>query len=104
MVTITRQQAICMFYCEKYTQENVAKLSERIEEMEDVDICSLNDPTSPLLQCQKRIHQNPFLYNMYPVGEAKNDDKSVHSGIMLRKLATKVETLLRVFLIFFMLY
>ncbi|KAG2218961.1 hypothetical protein INT45_008385 [Circinella minor] len=90
MVTITRQQAICMFYCEEYTKENVIKLNKRIAEMEDVEICFMNDPLSPLLQCEKRINQNPFLYNRYPVGETKSDDKSNTSGAMLRKLvATK---------------
>ncbi|ORX52022.1 hypothetical protein DM01DRAFT_1337010 [Hesseltinella vesiculosa] len=83
MVSITRQQAICMFYCEKYNEENIVKLSKRIEEIEDVDICYMNDPASPLLQCQKRINQNPFMYNLYPT-EDSNDEKSASLEIKLQ--------------------
>ncbi|RCH78113.1 hypothetical protein CU098_003868 [Rhizopus stolonifer] len=48
MTTITRNQAICMFYGEEYTDENVARLSKRLDEVE-VDICYLDDPTEPIL-------------------------------------------------------
>ncbi|ORX52021.1 hypothetical protein DM01DRAFT_1337009 [Hesseltinella vesiculosa] len=67
MATITRQQAICMFYCEKYNEDNVIRLSKRIDEMEDVDICYLkDDPTRPFLCSVTTIHSNPFQYHLYP--------------------------------------
>jgi len=31
MVTITREQAICMFCCEKCTEDNIARLSKRVD-------------------------------------------------------------------------
>jgi hypothetical protein len=65
MLTITREQAICMFYCEKYNDENVAELIKRIDEMKDVDICYTEDPTEPFLVFEGKINQNPYRFHTY---------------------------------------
>ncbi|GAA5817667.1 hypothetical protein MFLAVUS_011218 [Mucor flavus] len=64
MTTITRNQAICMFYGEEYTDENVARLSKRIDEAE-VDICYFDDPTESFLIWKRKINQNPLRYHRY---------------------------------------
>ncbi|KAI8329964.1 hypothetical protein BC941DRAFT_441740 [Chlamydoabsidia padenii] len=47
MVTINREQAICMFYCEPYNESNVVKLSKLIDDMNNIEICYSDDPTEP---------------------------------------------------------
>ncbi|KAI8047165.1 uncharacterized protein B0P05DRAFT_632571 [Gilbertella persicaria] len=47
-----------MLYGEKYTEENVARLSKRLDEA-DVDICFLDDPAEPFLLWKMKINQNP---------------------------------------------
>lgn len=64
METITRNQAICRFYGEEYTEENVTRLSKRLDEVE-VDICYLDDPTDPCLIWKIKINQNPSRYHRY---------------------------------------
>lgn len=53
-----------MFYGEEYTDENVARLSKRLDEVE-VDICYLDDPTEPILVTLTIINSN-FKYHLYP--------------------------------------
>lgn len=64
MTIITRNQAICMFYGKKYTEENVACLSKKLDEI-DVDICYLEDPTESFLVWKTKLNQNPFRYRTY---------------------------------------
>jgi hypothetical protein len=54
MVIITREQAICIFYCEPFNKENVSKFSKIIDDMENVEICYCENPKKPLL-CSKKI-------------------------------------------------
>ena len=48
-MSITRDQAICRFFCEDYSKENAAKLSKRIEELGIFDVCYENDSNRPVL-------------------------------------------------------
>jgi hypothetical protein len=64
-MTISREEAICILYCEKYTEANVETLSKRINEMIDIEICYNNDPYEPMLQCIKRIYGSPNVYHLY---------------------------------------
>ncbi|CDH59820.1 predicted protein [Lichtheimia corymbifera JMRC:FSU:9682] len=67
MITITREQAICVFFCEEYNEENVARLGTRINNMQDLEICYMNDnPTEPILVHINKIHCWPFKYRRYP--------------------------------------
>lgn len=48
-IDITREQAICIFFCRKYTQFNVVILLKRMDSFEDVDICFDENPCKPFL-------------------------------------------------------
>ncbi|ORX52664.1 hypothetical protein DM01DRAFT_1306345 [Hesseltinella vesiculosa] len=65
MTTITKGQALCMFYLESYTEENVMKLTETLEEMGNLEICYLDDPTEPVLAHKLVIKHRPFRYHTY---------------------------------------
>lgn len=62
---IAREQAICIFFCHKYTESNVKKLLKRMETFEDVDICYDNDPLQPVLLCNEKINSEPLKYKRY---------------------------------------
>ncbi|KAI7900692.1 uncharacterized protein BX663DRAFT_517293 [Cokeromyces recurvatus] len=65
MITISREQAICMFYCQPYNESNVSKLSKLIDNMDNIEICFADDPTEPMLLRQLRINQNPLKFKTY---------------------------------------
>ncbi|KAG1099408.1 hypothetical protein G6F62_009907 [Rhizopus arrhizus] len=101
MTNITRNQAICMFYGKKYTEENVACLSKKLDEM-DVDICYLDDPTESFLVWKTKINQNPFRYRTYADETSKSvtmDGTSVDQ-ISLTTPAQVVQLLNMVYLAF----
>lgn len=64
---VTRDQAICMFFCEEHNNENVARLGKRIEEMEDLELCYLQHPTDPVLVSIRLINTLPSKYHLYPL-------------------------------------
>lgn len=74
MPIISRDQAVCIFYCQEHNESNVAELTKRIEEMKDIDICYLEDPTEPFLACVTTINSRPFRYHLYPQGITPTDD------------------------------
>ena len=74
MPIISREQAVCIFYCQAYNDSNVAELTKRIEEMKDVDICYLQDPTEPILACVMTINSRPFSYHLYPTVIPRTDN------------------------------
>ena len=47
MTTITREQSICMFFCEEYNEANVARWTKKIGAVENIDIYYKDDPTNP---------------------------------------------------------
>ena len=62
---IGREQAICIFFCHKYTESNVEKLLKRMERFEDVDICYEKNPLQPMLLCNDRIDSEPLKCKRY---------------------------------------
>lgn len=62
---ITREQAICIFFCQKYTESNVEKLLKRMENFEDVDFCYDENPLKPILLSNERIDSEPLKYKRY---------------------------------------
>jgi hypothetical protein len=64
-MTICREQAICIFYCEDFIEENVARCSKKIEDIGDVDICYLHDPTDPVLVFNTRMKALPYTFHRY---------------------------------------
>ncbi|KAI9480871.1 MAG: hypothetical protein EXX96DRAFT_564536 [Benjaminiella poitrasii] len=64
-MNITREQAICMFFGQKFNQTNVSILSKRIDEFKDIDICYDNDPKTPILVLRRLIQTKPYKYIRY---------------------------------------
>ncbi|KAL4211830.1 hypothetical protein AB4K20DRAFT_1898988 [Rhizopus microsporus] len=58
MVVVTREQALCIFYCVPFTKSNAEKFSKII--VENIEICYYDDPKRPSLQCTKIIYSHPF--------------------------------------------
>jgi len=52
---ITREQAICIFFCQAYTQSNAANLLRRMNSFEDVDVCFDKNPYKPFLLANIKI-------------------------------------------------
>ncbi|CEP14846.1 hypothetical protein [Parasitella parasitica] len=82
MVTISREQAICMFYCEPYNESNVVKLSKLIDDMNNIEICYSDDPTEPMLISLKSLYASPFKYHQYPASlkDCKKDKDNNHAN------------------------
>ncbi|CAO3664519.1 unnamed protein product [Rhizopus stolonifer] len=74
MVVITREQAICMFYCKEYNEKNVAKLTKEVDAIKNVDICYFDDSLAPVLLCIRTINQNPFKIHKYQKRELLEED------------------------------
>ncbi|KAI9485636.1 MAG: hypothetical protein EXX96DRAFT_533975 [Benjaminiella poitrasii] len=65
MTMITKNQAVCMFYCEEYTPENIKQLETKLEQVLDLVLCYNKDPTDPVLISRKKLFSNPFKYHEY---------------------------------------
>jgi hypothetical protein len=65
-------------YCEPYNEPNVAKLSKLIDDMSNIEICYVDDPTEPMLISLKSLHANPFKYHQYPafMKDCRRDEDS----------------------------
>lgn len=62
---ITREQALCIFFCLEYTESNVTIALKKAEAIKDVDVCFEENPYKPLLHCNERINSNPLKYKRY---------------------------------------
>ncbi|KAI8077232.1 uncharacterized protein B0P05DRAFT_544144 [Gilbertella persicaria] len=65
MVIITREQAICIFYCEPYNKDNVQKFSKIIDDVQNVDICYDKDPRRSFLCSLKSLKLEPSRHHQY---------------------------------------
>lgn len=64
MVTITREQAISMFYHEPYDKHKAIELLKSIKAI-NVDICYKDDPCKPFLLYEKSIYADPYSFHTY---------------------------------------
>lgn len=64
-MNITRDAALCMYFYEEYTNENVKKCKERIEKWGNVEICYNTSPKEPIVVLKQRILGDPFTYRKY---------------------------------------
>ena len=87
MVVVTREQAICMFYCEEYDETNVENLTKEVDAIKNVDICYFDDPLAPVLLCTRTINQNPFKIHKYQKRELLEEDaeKTTNEALKIRK-------------------
>jgi hypothetical protein len=72
---ICREQAVCIFYCEDFNEENAARCSKKIENIGDVDICYLHDPTDPVLVFNTRIKALPYKFLRYASASKQSNPK-----------------------------
>ncbi|KAI8997478.1 hypothetical protein BDB01DRAFT_714128 [Pilobolus umbonatus] len=103
---ICREQAICIFYCKEFTEENVAICSKKIEDIGDVDICYLVDPTDPVLVLDIRVNTLPFKFHRY-ISNQEESNSNIPSQetqekerVQLNSLAQVVQFINEVFVPF----
>lgn len=57
MCNISREKAVCIFYCEEINEENVARLLKKIDNIGDLGLCYDDDRKHPLLVfMQEKTH------------------------------------------------
>ncbi|KAI7851661.1 hypothetical protein BDC45DRAFT_511427 [Circinella umbellata] len=78
-MNVTKQQALCMFHCEEYTNDNVIRLQKRLEEMEDLELCYRDDPTDPVMVSKRTIDNNPEKYHLYTSSNCAGNGLNYHS-------------------------
>ncbi|KAI8977588.1 hypothetical protein BDF20DRAFT_575206 [Mycotypha africana] len=66
-MNITREQAVCMFFSEEFSEENAARLSEKIADFGSFDVCYETDPRKPVLVALARIRSDPFSFKRYTI-------------------------------------
>lgn len=76
-MNITRDQAICMLFCEEYSKENAARLSRKIEDFGSFDVCYENDPMRPVLVHLNVIRSDPFTFKRYVTEYSAPDLKKI---------------------------
>lgn len=62
---ITREQALCIFFCLEYTKSNVTIALKKVEMIKDVDVCFEENPYKPVLHCNEGINSIPLKYKRY---------------------------------------
>lgn len=65
MITITKEQAVCMLYCKPYDKDRAIELLKYIEHRE-LQICYSNDPIQPILMSSAGIRKYGSIYKQYP--------------------------------------
>jgi hypothetical protein len=59
---IPKERALCIFFSEGYSKENVARLTQRLAAMKDLDLCYTNDPRLPMLMSLARMSLSLSLF------------------------------------------
>jgi hypothetical protein len=74
-MNITRDQAVCRFFCEEYNKENATALSKKIEDFGFFDVCYENDPKRPVLVHLSVIRNDPSTFKRYLIEHSTLDPK-----------------------------
>lgn len=81
MNIICFEQACCMFYCKEYNDLNAKTYTDRVKEMEGIQIYYCKNPNEPKLVCETRMFGAPNLHKLYKSrenleekGEEEEDD------------------------------
>jgi hypothetical protein len=67
MCNISREQAVCIFYCEEFNEENASRLLKKIDNIGDLELCYEDDPKHPLLVFRTRVNAEHSIYRKYEV-------------------------------------
>ncbi|ORX63074.1 hypothetical protein DM01DRAFT_1331159, partial [Hesseltinella vesiculosa] len=95
---ITREQALCMLFCEVYNDENVKKLDAKLKDMGEVVICYINDdPKEPVILPIRKQSSNPFKYHPYPLENDKTDKLEGQNDCINESLLV-TDTMIKAFL------
>ncbi|KAF7720561.1 hypothetical protein EC973_007491 [Apophysomyces ossiformis] len=65
MTIVSRNNALCIFYNEEFTDEAAKRLAVKLDSLRELDICYTEDATKPMLQTKLKINGNPFYYHRY---------------------------------------
>lgn len=66
MTTITKEQALCIFFCEKYTEHNAQILMKELDSYKEVELCYQESPFEPELRSTLTTYGAPHRYQLYP--------------------------------------
>ncbi|CEG80910.1 hypothetical protein RMATCC62417_15173 [Rhizopus microsporus] len=72
----TISAAVCMFFGEEFNEVNKSVLVKRIDEMKDVDVCYIDDPTDLALVSLRVIHAKPHKFTRYITSSKMYPEKS----------------------------
>jgi hypothetical protein len=75
MNTISREEACCIFYCKQFNEENAQICTQRVDKMEEAEICFRSNINEPEIVCEARIFGAPILYSLY---KSKEELKNIH--------------------------
>ncbi|ORX58191.1 hypothetical protein DM01DRAFT_1333856 [Hesseltinella vesiculosa] len=64
-MSISKEQALCMFYALEHTDKNVSALTNKLASLEDLELCYLTDPEHPVLASKTRIFASPITYKRH---------------------------------------
>lgn len=78
-----------MFYCIEYNSDNAEICRQKIESMDDLELCYLDDPAEPVLMCKTRIHSNPLKYHSYQCNLSLPETEETYGNDI--KLKTKAQ-------------
>lgn len=79
IMSITRNQAIYMLFCEEYSDENAAILAKKIEQLGNFDVCYENSPNKPVLVHLYVIRNDPFTFKRYLTSCPEPDTNEVEN-------------------------
>ncbi|KAI8979449.1 hypothetical protein BDF20DRAFT_987710 [Mycotypha africana] len=65
VVYLVPEQAICILFCEEYNEDNVKKLTKKVDDFANGEICYIKDPTNPIICSLKTLKANSK-YHQYP--------------------------------------
>ncbi|KAI9283337.1 hypothetical protein BY458DRAFT_543609 [Sporodiniella umbellata] len=65
-MSITRDEAICIYFYVDFTNENVQKYQKKFEKFKEVEICWNLSEKEPVVVSKKRIRGDPHGYRTYP--------------------------------------
>ncbi|KAL0074018.1 hypothetical protein F4703DRAFT_1781198 [Phycomyces blakesleeanus] len=69
MNMISKEEASCIFFCKKYSEENSMSCLNKIERMEDIELCYSTNSRRPSVQSEATIYGNLEEYHTYSTKE-----------------------------------
>jgi hypothetical protein len=77
---ISREQAICLLFCEEVSEANISMLTKRIGSMEGIEICYETDPLQPRLIPSTFLQTHQSRFRKYAISSKLCTTKVNNSG------------------------